>query len=182
MRTTTSALLLLCALVASAHAHDARSPLAVAVDLDRTRVAAYLRYTVERGEDARTLREQFDRDADGGLDDQERTRLRDFLVERARAAFAASVDGKPLAFEVRQVAEEIGPGDDARLVATVRLVARVKWSKSVSLTVAVELAKAVTPVALRVGKDSGLALAEGVAGGVASAGAPLAVRVSTARR
>ncbi len=167
----------------AARAHDASSPLAVAIDLERTRVGAYLRYTVERGEDARALREQFDRDADGSLDDEERARLRAWLVERARAAFEVRVAGAALVFAQKSVADELDGGADARLAVALRLVAPVKWpAGSATLSVAVELpdARAITPVAVRVEKTASLGLPEGFAGGVASRRTPLEVQVTSA--
>jgi hypothetical protein len=171
--------------VGVARAHDASSPLAVAVELERGRVAAYVRYTIERGEAARALREQFDRDADGRFDDDERARLRDFLAERASAALAVRVGGVALAFVTRSVDAEIegGADVDARVAVALRLVAKVTWPAGTStLAVAVELpdARAVTPVAVRIGNASVGQLAlvpEDFGGGVASRRTPLEVQV-----
>jgi hypothetical protein len=174
-----------------ASAHDASSPLAVAVELEAGRVATYVRYTIERGEAARALREQFDRDADGRLSDDERARLRDFLAERATAALAVSVAGVALVFVTRSVDAEIegGADVDARVAVALRLVAKVSWPAGTStLAVAVELpdTRALTPVAVRVGNAAAgqlVLVPEDFWGGVASRRTPLEVQVrSTAVR
>jgi hypothetical protein len=170
-----------------ARAHDASSPLVVALELEHGRIAVYVRYTVERGEAARALREQFDRDADGGFDAEERARLQGFLVERASRALTVRVAGAPLAFQTRSVDAELEGGSDvdARVAVTLRRVAKVAWPAGTSaLAVAVELpeARAVTPVAVRVGNASVGSLVlvpEDFGGGVASRGAPLELQVKT---
>ena len=189
MRTRSSAaalavVLVLLARASTAPAHPAGSPLTVALELERTRVGAYLRYTLERGELARAAREQFDRDQDGRLDESEQLRLRAWLVERARAGFGVSVAGVALAFRERSVSAELEDGADARLAVGVRLIAPVKWRAGASvLQVTAELpdARAVTPIALRDGRDAKLELPADFAGGVASKGAPLEVVVSAGR-
>jgi hypothetical protein len=171
--------------VRGARAHDASSPLAVAVELERGRVGVYVRYTVERGEAARALREQFDRDADGRFDDEERARLRDFLAERATAALTVRVGGVALAFVTRSVDAELEGGSDvdARVAVALRLVAKVTWPAGTStLSIGVELpdARAVTPVGVRVGNASVGQLSivpEDLGGGVASRRAPLELQV-----
>ncbi len=166
-------------------AHEARSPLALAVELERKSVTVFARYTIERGDDARALREQFDRDADGRFDDGERAGLRAWLVERARAGVQVRVGDQPLVFDVASVAEELDGSGAARLAVAVRLDAKVTWpARTARLVVACELpeVRAVTPVAVRVGARSKLALPKGFVGGVASKGAPLEVAVGTEGR
>jgi hypothetical protein len=164
-------------------AHDASSPLTMVVDLERTRVGVYLRYAVDRGEAARAAREQFDRDADGRLDDGERARLTAWLAARAQANVTLAVDGQPLTLTVRSVDADLEDGADARVAVVVRLVGKVRWrAGTTSLRIAAELPepRAVTPVAVRPGRDAGIVLQGGFVGGVASAGAPLDVVVATA--
>jgi hypothetical protein len=190
-RVALGVLLSLVVWVAPARAHDASSPLAVAVELERTGLAAVVRYSVERGEDARALREQFDRDADGSLDAAERVALRDFLAARARAALTIRLGEAPLVLETRSVDEDI-EGDarvDARVAVVLRLVAEVSWpaGATTTLSIAAELpeARAITPVALRIGNASTGQLAlvpADRAGGVASRGAPLVVEVRVVAR
>lgn len=182
-RTGLAPVLAACAALAAgprrAGAHADLSPLAIAVDLDRGRVAVILRWLVPGGDAAREMRERFDRDADGALDTVERAALAEWLVRRAREAFAMAVDGRALAFEATVMTLDLPDGASARVGVTVRLVAKVRWRKGEArVTIAAETREA-TPVGVRAGKRSGLALPEGWRGGEASRGAPFVFGVRT---
>lgn len=172
------------ALAAPARAHESRSPLAVAVELSRGRVTAVVRYTVDVGQEARELREKFDRDADGALDAGERAALGAWLAEQAVRPVGLTLGGRTLALTAETLALEIPDGASASLAVVIRLWAKVKWAAGESrLVVAVEWRdpRAVTPVAVRVDRKAPLALPEGYAGGGASKGAPHEVVVRRGR-
>jgi hypothetical protein len=166
---------------APASAHQRRSPLDVAVQLRGDTLAVSVAYVVS-GDEARMLGEQFDRDADGTLDDDERTRLRDALLERALPAVAVWVRGDRLELESWWKRPLLG--ERGSFVASAVILAPVRWrTRETAVAVAVELPdpRAVTFVAVAAGDDAP-ALPEGFFGGDASRGAPLEFTVTRRKR
>lgn len=165
----------------AAYGHDAPSPLAVVIELDRGKLQVMLRWYVDDGAGARELRERFDADADGVLDDGERAALGTWMTEQARRAFALDVRGAAVALELQQSSFDIPDGAATHLAAAARYVGDVTWTAGDNQVVvrAETKERAVTPVAIHLGKKSRLSVSAKT--GRASPGAPFTLVVSSSK-
>jgi hypothetical protein len=117
-----------CALAAAATAHTERHPKRDRLELSRTRARLVLDYAIPAGDDARALREIFDRDRSGALDESERLAVKKYLAAQASHFATLSVDGRGVAFaEVESLA-------DLEPTATGRLAVRLTFEAPLALT------------------------------------------------
>jgi hypothetical protein len=121
-------------LVASpATAHDEKYPKRDRITLSNSTIRLTLDFAVPAGDDARALRQLFDSDRSGTLNDGESGKLTDYLVRQAANFVIVSVDGKRLTPKFEKVtAEAIGTGRE-RLGVRVEMVAPVKEPHHVKL-------------------------------------------------
>jgi len=78
-----SSLVLVLVLVLEARAHQAPHPKRLLLQLSPDRITVLVDFTVAGGEPARALRQSFDRDRNGRLDDSERALLAEYLMATA---------------------------------------------------------------------------------------------------
>jgi hypothetical protein len=78
-----SSVVLVLVLVLEARAHQAPHPKRLSLQLSPDRITVLIDFTVAGGEPARALRQSFDRDRNGRLDDSERALLAEHLAKTA---------------------------------------------------------------------------------------------------
>jgi hypothetical protein len=166
------AALVVLALAAPAAAHDARSPLAVRVELAAATARVHVVYRLV-GADAGQLFEQLDADASGDLDAAERTRLHAVLAPRVARSIGL---GKLQLVEKTHVLDVTARAIELDLLLEAAYRAPVGESE---LLLAVEWPdpRAITPVVVR-----GLGLTVTPRAGEASRGAPLSLRITSSPR
>ncbi len=98
-------------LAAGVKAHEEHNPKRDHLTLRPDGVRVVLEYAIPEGEDARGLREQFDRDHSGALDDGERAQLVEYLAAQASRFVQLQIDGHRVALaRVALEADAAGAG------------------------------------------------------------------------
>lgn len=93
-----------------AHAHRVEFPKRDTLRVARDRLTLQVEYVVQSADEARVLRQLFDRDRSGSLDAQEQRALLAHLARQATAFVKLEFDGKPL--ELHEERAQLG-GDGA---------------------------------------------------------------------
>ena len=112
-----------------AHAHSERYPKRDRLELRADGATLIVDYAVPRGEDARALREIFDRDRSQLLDSNELAALGRYLADQATHFIALTLDDQPLALERDAPQTDLEPLPDGRLAVRVVLRARYEPGK-----------------------------------------------------
>jgi len=115
------AMLALCAHAASAHVEP--FPKRDRLALSPTSARITIDYLIPAGEDARTLRELFDRDHSGALDDAEHAQLVEYLAQQATHFTTLTIDGAPISLHRESITPAIDPRANGPLAITVTLAA-----------------------------------------------------------
>jgi hypothetical protein len=114
--------LALLAISATAAAHTEKFPKRDRLQLSAGGARLAIDYLIP-GDEARALREVFDRDHSGALDDKERAQLGEYLAQQAARFAALTVDGAPVALARAGFEPELGAGGETPIAVTVRLAA-----------------------------------------------------------
>jgi hypothetical protein len=162
---------LIIALTATAQAHGETSPLSIDVAIDGGKMIVTLRMWIDDGAASRELREHFDRDANGKLDDAEQAALGDYLI--AQSTKACAIDG--VTWKEIDRAVDMPDGASAHVAAAARYEATI--SLPATLVIHAET-KSKQPTAVRVSAKHAIATPRI---GDASPKAPLTVTVNATR-
>jgi hypothetical protein len=114
-----------CGFASTAAAHDTKYPKRDRLELSPAGARVIVDYVIPAGDEARALRELFDRDRSGALDERERAQLAEYLAVQAARFVALSVDGAPVPFARTAIDPALGETAIAPLAVTVTLVAAV---------------------------------------------------------
>jgi hypothetical protein len=82
-----------------AEAHQFEHPKILRVGVQRDKLVVSVTYDVNPGDESRSVRSLFDRDANGKLDDEEQKAIARFLEETAMLWLQISIDGAPVKLE-----------------------------------------------------------------------------------
>jgi len=109
----------------TAAAHSEQFPKRDRLALAPSGARVVIDYSIPAGDEARALRELFDRDHSGALDERERAQLGEYLAQQAARFVALTVDGAAAALERVSAEPALGASANAGLTVTVTLAARV---------------------------------------------------------
>lgn len=113
------------AVSAVAGAHAVKYPKRDRLVLAPSEIRLVIDYLVPAGDEARALREIFDRDRSGALDDSERAALGEYLAAQASHFAALTVDDRAVPLARVAADPDLGAGGAGPLGTTVTLAARV---------------------------------------------------------
>lgn len=173
-RARTTAVLFALALVWAAlpgHAHTIHFPKRAVVDVFPGHVRVGITQIYDGDGAGREIKERFDRDGSGAIEESEFTALQAFLVGRARRTLSVSIDGVSVPLEIREQVvsghEQDSRGDGLHLW----LVVEGRWPRELSgarLTIADSIPDGRREVALEI-VGHGVELAEASEGRVEGA-------------
>jgi hypothetical protein len=115
------AMLVLCAHAASAHVEP--FPKRDRLALSPTGARVTVEYLIPAGQDARTLRELFDRDHSGALEDGERAQLVEYLAQQATRFTTLAINGDAVTLRRESLTPAIDAHPNGPLAITVTLAA-----------------------------------------------------------
>jgi hypothetical protein len=124
----------LVALAGAALAHEEKFPKRDRLELRPDGARVVLDYAIPAGDDARALREIFDRDHSGSLDERERVQLVEYLALQASHFVELRVDGRRVALARSALEPDPIGGGTARLGVRVVLTATTPITRSVQFS------------------------------------------------
>jgi hypothetical protein len=123
----------LCLMASLAAAHDENYPKRDRITLSHSTVKLTLDFAVPAGDDARALRQIFDKDRSGKLSDEEAAKLTDYLVRQTVNFVVVTVDGKRVVPKFDKVTADPPGSGRERLGVRVEMSAPVKEPHHIKL-------------------------------------------------